>query len=244
VVIECNSQHCFSCSFSIPSSTTPRHFHRYFFGLHELKEFRNQTFQEMEIGGNAAVTYPAGYEEEEDEDLSGALPQQEPEPAAQIDELPPSAAAAPASAETTNASAGPDIDQAPPSNGHDEALMETDAAPSGQDEPEGSSTIDPPPSTEASAEEEPAPVEPPLEEEEPAPVEAPPVVRSHRWEAEHVKRIETDIAANLYNTDAWLALINEANRHSSDMSFLREAYERFLKIFPTAVRFSTRYTNK
>lgn len=197
----------------------------------------------MEIGGNAAVTYPAGYEEEEDEDLSGALPQQEPEPAAQIDELPPSAAAAPASAETTNASAGPDIDQAPPSNGHDEALMETDAAPSGQDEPEGSSTIDPSPSTEASAEEEPAPVEPPLEEE-PAPVEAPPVVRSHRWEAEHVKRIETDIATNLYNTDAWLALINEANRHSSDMSFLREAYERFLKIFPTAVRFSARYTNK
>ncbi len=208
----------------------------------------------MESGGsNAAVAYPAGYEAEEDEDLSGgALPApQEPEPAAQKDELkdeqPPSAAqkdelppsaetaAPPASAETTNASAGPDVDQAPPSNGHDEAaLMETDdAAPSGQDEPEGSSTIDPPPATEASA------------EEEPAPVEAPPAVRSHRWEAEHVKRIEIDIAANLYNTDAWLALINEANRHSSDMSFLREAYERFLKIFPTAVRaFSIRYLNQ
>jgi hypothetical protein len=124
--------------------------------------------------------------------------------------------------------------------------METDdAAPSGQDEPEGSSTIDPPPTTEASAEEEPAPVEAPPAEEEPAPVEAPPAVRSHRWEAEHVKRIEIDIAANLYNTDAWLALINEANRHSSDMSFLREAYERFLKIFPTAVRaFSIRCSNQ
>jgi len=61
-------------------------------------------------------------------------------------------------------------------------------------------------------------------------------VRSKRWEEEHIKRIEADIAADLYNTDAWLALINEANRHSADLLFLREAYERFLKIFPTAVR--------
>lgn len=54
---------------------------------------------------------------------------------------------------------------------------------------------------------------------------------------EKTSKLESRVAADVWDVEAWTSLILEANQ-SKDLEFIRDVYGRFLKIFPTAVRTS------
>jgi hypothetical protein len=56
--------------------------------------------------------------------------------------------------------------------------------------------------------------------------------RTKRLDVDDV--LEQRIVEDSYDTDAWLTILHEAER-DGEVDKVREAYERFLKVFPTSV---------
>jgi peptidoglycan/xylan/chitin deacetylase (PgdA/CDA1 family) len=60
------------------------------------------------------------------------------------------------------------------------------------------------------------------------------IAEQKRLLAEKTAKIDARIGADLWDIEAWTALINEAQ--SKDIRVARDIYERFLQQFPTAVK--------
>lgn len=52
---------------------------------------------------------------------------------------------------------------------------------------------------------------------------------------EKTSKLEARIAVDVWDVEAWATLVMEATQ-TKDIELIRDAYNRFLKVFPTAVR--------